>query len=254
MAVLSASQGDRQGARVRSGRLFGVRRHLALRVLAGALGFAAGTRSAGAEDGPAPAFQLGAWVGADPFAWNDLHGMGDDSAATIDAICADLAAAGCNSVWVAGFSPFFAERPLIGVWLDAAERHGLRAVIEGSGTPFAIPKDDPAMAAIEWEYGTGMRTLDGRPTASHRGLVAVGRELKPALALLGRMRPEGEAIEVDEVLGRLFRDPEEGADYVVLVNRDLKQARRVPQELQRKLEMVCDESLEPGDGRLIRRR
>lgn len=92
-------------------------------------------------------FRVGVWVGADPHAWGDLRGMGDDSAATIDAICADLASMGCNSVWVSGFAPSFAERPLMRAWLDAAQKHGLRAVLQGSGFPYAIPKGEADVLA-----------------------------------------------------------------------------------------------------------
>ncbi|MBI2193444.1 MAG: hypothetical protein HYU36_15825 [Planctomycetes bacterium] len=102
------------------------------------------SRPVGTRDAP---FYLGAWVGADLFAWGDLLGMGEDSASTIDAISADLASLGCNAVWVAGFAPWFAETPRIGLWLDTAEKHQLKAVIQGSGFPYAIPKGEERLLA-----------------------------------------------------------------------------------------------------------
>lgn len=59
-------------------------------------------------------FVLGAWVGADPYAWGDIRGMGSNSRETIDAIAADM---------------------------EAGERHGLKVVIQGSGDPYVIPQD-----------------------------------------------------------------------------------------------------------------
>ena len=90
-------------------------------------------------------FRIGAWVGADSHAWGDLRGMGDDSNATIDAICRDLAELNCNTVWVSGFAPSFAEKPMIGTWLDAARKHGLRVVVQGSGFPYSIPKGEESL-------------------------------------------------------------------------------------------------------------
>lgn len=99
-------------------------------------------------------FYVGAWVEADPFAWGDLRGMGADSASTVEAICADLQDMGCNVVWVAGFAGFYdgeatyGRLGLIRMWLDAAERHGLKVVLQGSGLPYAIPKEDPNMRQV----------------------------------------------------------------------------------------------------------
>jgi hypothetical protein len=404
------------------------------------------------QDRQADPFYLGAWVGADPHKWGDLKGMGEDSDSTIHAVCKDLADLGCNAVWVSGFSPHFAEKPMIGKWLDAARKHGLRAVIQGSGFPYSIPKGEegvlertrkevvpfweevarewgkhPALLAYcpveeigdnveqgetatvdalaevgravaridpdhpvvtihiaawinvaraearirgkelralvadlyvftevhdwsdpnaswkspeeatsgflkwtgehaelarsrgiplwmfgqanettwvrkiegklqsrrnfkmpkeaemrfqvwasilsgakalfffpytstpqppeesrraldEWEYGTGMRTLDGKTTPSHAGLAKVGPRLKEDLALLGRIVPDGAPAEADRILARRFKDPRDGSGHVLVLNRDLSRPARIPRSLQDQLKIKLENALEPGDG------
>ncbi len=399
-----------------------------------------------------PPFFLGVWVGADAFAWGDLKGMGKDSASTIQAICKDLADIGCNVVWVSGFAPFFAEKPLMKTWLDTAQKHGLRVVLQGSGFPYCIPKGEeevlartrqevipfwediartyrahPALLAYcpveeigdnvelgeaptvealaevgqavakvdpehpvvtihiaawinvarkevelrqrrlgiliadlyvfthvhewsdpnsawktaedatkgfldwtqqyaalaasarvplwmfgqanetiwtrklngrleskknfkmpgevemrfqvwaallsgakglllfpytsnpqppeetratleEWEYGIGMRTLEGKPTASHAGLRAVGQKFKQDWPLMGRLEPTGDPIEIDMVVGRRFRDPQDNSGHVMLLNRDLSRARKPSPELLKRFALSFSGELAPGDG------
>ncbi len=95
--------------------------------------------------GDRPPFLLGAMVGADPFAWHDLQPSAQ--LATISDVVGDLARRGFGAVWVTGFDGHNADLPLIPVWLEAAERHCLRVVVEGSGGPFAIHKTSNANAA-----------------------------------------------------------------------------------------------------------
>lgn len=404
-----------------------------------------------------PPFYLGAWVGADTFQWGDLKGMGSDSASTIEAICEDLAACGCNSVWVAGFDPFYAEMALMQTWLDAAHRHGLKVVLQGSGFPYAIPKDEPRMLArtrseviptwvkiarkygrhpallaycpveeigdnvelgetptldalaelgravakvdsvhpvttihiaawynvaveeskirgrdmrvevadlyvfthvtdwslpgtawetsdeatrafldwtgrhvrfsrsigvpmwlfaqanettwvrrmeeggkpdsrpnfrmptpaemsfqvwgailagakavfffpynsfpqppsqdqanlMEWEHGTGIRTLDGQPSLSHQGLAAAGERVRDHLAILGQLQPEGEISEEGKVLARLFRHTKNKKKFVVLLNRDVEGPQEIPAGFDQRWGLPASTTLEAGEGRII---
>lgn len=118
----------------------------------------------------APPFRLGVFVGADPVGWGDLPGK--DSLSGIEGICADAAERGLNAVWVSGFDGNFAKEDLIGVWLGAAEKKGLKVVLQGSAPPYAIPKGDPKMGEIaRKEVAPTWRRLAKR-WGSHPALMA----------------------------------------------------------------------------------
>lgn len=109
---------------------------------------AAYSRPAAPPKSPAP-FRLGIFVGADPVGWGDLPGK--DTRSGIEGICADAAERGLNAVWVSGFDGNSAKEDLIGVWLGAAQKKGLKVVLQGSAPPYAIPKGDPKLAEIARE-------------------------------------------------------------------------------------------------------
>lgn len=57
---------------------------------------------------------------------------GSDSVADIPGICEDLGQRGFNAVWVTGFDQGVADSALMPVWRDAAGRHGLKVLLEGT--------------------------------------------------------------------------------------------------------------------------
>lgn len=104
----------------------------------------------------------------------------------------------------------------------------------------------------EWEYGIGMRSLDGKPTASHSGLAQATAEIGPLLSLIGRLIPDGQIQEDEMILTRSFQDRSNGDRYEMMVNRNLGFAGAIPDSMAKRLGMDSGDSLPPGGGRLIK--
>lgn len=135
------------------------------------------------------------------------------------------------------------------VW--AAVLSGIKGVFffqYGSNPP---PPEETRSTLAEWEYGIGMRTLEGEPTASHAGLREAAAEIGPHLALLGRLEPTGDRIEEGSILARAFSDPSDGRTHIIVVNRDLAAARPVPAGLAARLGIAAIAPLPPGGGAIV---
>jgi hypothetical protein len=132
------------------------------------------------------------------------------------------------------------------VW--ASILSGAKGVLFFPYTSQPQPPAEDRQRLDEWEYGTGMRSLDGQPSASHAGFAVFGPRLKDRVALLGRLEPQGESSEAEMVIGRRFRDSKTDRAYVILMNRDLSRARKAPQALLTQLRVSYASTLEPGDG------
>jgi hypothetical protein len=114
------------------------------------------------------------------------------------------------------------------------------------------PYPDDVLAALpEWEYDTGLRTVDGQATPALEAAAVVARELAPLLPTLGRLTADGPIVEEGMILARPVSDPTTGRRYVVLVNRDLASPKAVPTSFVERFRLASPEPLAAGDGRLL---
>lgn len=91
--------------------------------------------------------------------------------------------------------------------------------------------DDPEKARIdEWEVITGMRTLQGEPTAAYEGLKEITAILSRHLMVLGELKPDGEIIVLKpKTAARRFK-ARNGKAYAVVLNQDLEASVKLPQK------------------------
>ena len=82
--------------------------------------------------GPNEFFPFGVYLGGNGPMWGmRLEGLPVED--QIEWACADLAAHHFNCVWPNNLSPKY-----LPVWLEAAERHGLRVIPQGGGMPMYL--------------------------------------------------------------------------------------------------------------------